>query len=263
MSKKKEKTRNYSFKKSKRINEYHMVEVNGVKIPSVPGSCYHAIICALAENKDKFCPWKKIIESVEKYMKKYGGFEAWKTFIEKDDVKPLIQRIKENTHTLTRTGKNCYGFRLHERGMCIYFFKDGAILLTGGQIVYQNNQYNVKFPGNKRLQHRYRGTTMTYNEYRKLVELGYVNTSGRILNQAGVKRFRDNEEAQEVLTHISVPVCVTLVEQYDQTTATRLEQLGLVVEEALDNELIGSIPYYKIQALKDDRDVVDVQQASI
>ena len=125
-----------------------MTLINGVRIPSIPGTCYHSILCALAENKDKFCPWSKVVTSVEKYMRMYGGNKAWKEFSSKHHVKPYVKRIKENAHTLTRSGKDCYGYRLHERGMCIYFFKDGAILFTGGKFVQVHGakKYDVKFP---------------------------------------------------------------------------------------------------------------------
>ena len=56
------KVRNYSFRKSKRLPENNMTEVNGVRIPSMPGSCYHAVICALSENKNQFCKWDKIVQ---------------------------------------------------------------------------------------------------------------------------------------------------------------------------------------------------------
>ncbi len=62
------KVRNYSFRDSKRLPEQSMTDVNGVKIPSMPGSCYHAILCALAESKGQFCTWDKIVQESEKYM---------------------------------------------------------------------------------------------------------------------------------------------------------------------------------------------------
>ena len=76
----KKKNRSYSFKNSKRLPIDQMTEVNGIKIPSIPGSCYHAIIASLAENKDKFCSWNKISELTGKNMRMYGGQQAWDNF---------------------------------------------------------------------------------------------------------------------------------------------------------------------------------------
>ena len=64
-----------------------MTEVNGIKIPSMPGSCYHAIISALAEKKDNFCSWEKLIEMAQRNMRMYGGQQSWDKFIAKNNVK--------------------------------------------------------------------------------------------------------------------------------------------------------------------------------
>ena len=95
---KKKKIRNYSFQHSKRLPVENMTEVNGIKIPSMPGSCYHAIIAALAEYKDKFCSWDKLIEMTQRNMRMYGGQKAWNKFAAKSKVKSCQQRIKDNTH---------------------------------------------------------------------------------------------------------------------------------------------------------------------
>ena len=184
------KIRNYSFQSSKRLPEDRMTEINGVTVPSMPGSCYHAIICSLAENKDQFCPWNRLIEKSEKYMRQFGGDDAWNKFKNKPMVKHYQQRIKDNTHTLTRSGKDCYGRRLHERGMAIYFFQDGAMLLTGGEFKNGNTKYKVVFPDGRELQTRYRGTTMTHKEYKKFLAAGYIKSNGEITNADGVKGFR-------------------------------------------------------------------------
>jgi hypothetical protein len=264
-----EKVRNYSFRNSKKLPPSKMTEVNGIKVPSIPGSCYHAIICALATHKNKFCNWAKIVELVEKYMRQYGGHRAWEKFRDKTLVKDYKQRIKDNCHTLTRTGKDCYGYRLHEQGMCIYFFKDGAILFTGGQMQDCGDQYDVIFL-DKRLQYRYRGTTMTYQEYRKFLESGYINPEGRILDQESIRDYREGlhesieiEEEKIIASSELTPVCVTLVEEYTQSTADRIEQLGLIVEQVLDNDLIGALPQDQIENLRNDSDVIDVVEMAI
>jgi hypothetical protein len=268
---KKVKVRNYSFCDSKRLPESKMTEVNGIKIPSIPGSCYHAILCALAENKDHFSTWDKIIELTEKYIRKYGGPKAWGKFARKSHVKTFKQRVKDNTHTLTRSGKDCYGRRLHERGMCIYFFKDGAFLLTGGEFRSDGVGYEVVFPSGQFLQVRYRGTTMTYKEYRRFLSKGYIDISGKILDANSLKyervRYGKNDKLDTKITSSEVynsemHVSITLSEDFDQKTAHRLETLGLTVEQCLGNELIGRLPSEQLKDLEVDKDVIDVIRLS-
>lgn len=256
----KKKIRNYSFQNSKRLPVEKMTEVNGVKIPSMPGSCYHAIIAALAECKDKFCSWNKLIEATQRNMRMYGGQEAWNKFVQKSEVKSYQQRIKDNTHTLTRTGRDCYGFRLHEQGMCIYFFKDGAMLLTGGRLQNGTGAYDVIFSDGRRLQTRYRGTTMTYKEYKRFLEKNFIDVTGRIIDSKGIKKMRASG-ASEVKFPLdeTVHVCVILNDTFDQNTALRLERVGLEVEQGLGNELIGTAPSSSISELKKDVDVKEIE----
>lgn len=258
--KQKPKIRNYSFQKSKRLPIEKMTEISGIKIPSMPGSCYHAIISALAENKDKFCLWDKVIDLTHRNMRMYGGESAWQKFVGKNNVKSYEQRIKDNAHTLTRTGKDCYGYRLHEQGMSIYYFKDGAMLLTGGELKeLSEGKYDVVFPNGRCLQTRYRGTTMTYKEYLQFLEKQYIDATGRILEPEKIRKFRSKGSNQDVRPATNLNVCVILNESFDQNTANRLEKLGLVVEQALGNELIGTVAEKKIQTLKADVDVQDVE----
>ncbi len=255
---KKKKIRNYSFQESKRLPADKMTVVNGIKVPSMPGSCYHAIICALAFNKDKFCSWDKIIELTGKNMKMYGGEENWQKFLKKSGKSPEV-RIKDNAHTLTRTGKDCYGYRLHELGMCIYYFKDGAMLVTGGYLVKNEGRYDVIFVDGKTLQTRYRGTTMTHKEYKKFLEKGLIDITGKILNVEGVKKARTQGTSAYKESSDEMHVCIVLGESFDQHTANRLEGIGLKVEQGLDNELIGTVSKANLEALKQDVDVVEVE----
>lgn len=255
----KKKVRNYSFQHSKRLPIDKMTEVNGIKIPSMPGSCYHAIIAALAEYKDKFCSWDKLIELTQRNMRMYGGQKSWDKFMAKSNVKSCQRRIKDNAHTLTRTGRDCYGYRLHEQGMCIYYFKDGAMLLTGGQLQNGSEAYDVVFADGHRLQTRYRGTTMTYKEYKRFLEKNFIDITGRIINSNGIKKMRASGDAVELPVDEIVPVCVILKDSFDQNTAVRLECAGLEVEQGLGNELIGHIPFSSISALRRDVDVKEVE----
>lgn len=255
----KKKVRNYSFQHSKRLPVEKMTEVNGIKIPSMPGSCYHAIITALAECKDKFCSWDKLIDLTQRNMRMYGGQKSWDKFADKSSVKSYRQRIKDNTHTLTRTGRDCYGYRLHEQGMCIYYFKDGAMLLTGGQLQNGSDTYDVIFSNGCRLQTRYRGTTMTYKEYNRFLEKNFIDITGRIINSNGIKKMRASGDAVEAPIAETVHVCVILKDTFDQNTAVRLERLGLEVEQGLGNELIGNAPRPAIVELRKDVDVEEVE----
>lgn len=261
----KPKIRNYSFQHSKRLPENKMTEINGVKIPSMPGSCYHAIICALAQNKNKLVPWGRLIELTERYMRQYGGTDAWEKFKNKSNVKTYQQRIKDNTHTLTRTGKDCYGYRLHERGMAIYFFKDGSTLFTAGTMIQKGDDYDVKFADGRGLQVRYRGTTMTSKEYKRFLELNLIDASGRIVDANGIRKFRaQRKNASDTTLEVSdVQVCVKLGSTASQKTADRLEGMGFVVEEAVDNELIGRIPSDRLDDLQSDVDIEHVESAGV
>lgn len=260
------KARNYSFLESRRLPYDKMTEVSGIKIPAIPGSSYHAIIASLAENKDKFTSWTKIIYLTKKNMRKYGGENSWSQFELKKNVKPPDQRIKDNAHTLTRSGRDCYGRRLHEMGCTIYFFKDGAMLVTGGSFLPKNDGYEVVFPDGRGLQKRYRGTTMTYKEYKKFLDNEFIDSSGTVIDHDAIRRSRSNgvftSEIPEFFEEESIQVCVTLNSSFGQSTAYRLEQLGLVVEQASGNELIGSVHPASFENIKNDRDVKTIDFSS-
>lgn len=253
--------RNYSFQNSKKLSLPKMTDINGIKIPAMPGSCYHAIMCCLAEHKNKFVLWNKIFELTEKYMRMYGGELSWNKFIKKDDVKTYEKRIKENVHTLTRTGRDCYGYRLHEMGMCIYFFQDGAMLLTGGDYKKTKGRYDVIFSDGRRIQRRYRGRTMTYAEYKRFVHAGVIDSSGSLINKNVMKMLRktNDEVCPTIVPKGRVDVCIILKDTYNQNTSYRLQSLGFVAEEQFENELIGTIPMCNIDNLKSDIDVYDIE----
>lgn len=270
MLKKTKKIRNYSFKESKRLAQEKLVEVNGIKIPAMTGTCYHGIMCALASNKDRFIPWNKICELVERYMCQYGGGPCWEKFRDKEKQSPE-QRIKDNVHTLTRSGKDCYGFRLHEMGMAIYFFRDGAMLLTGGKFNRRGSKYDVVFPDGRQLQARHRGMCMTLKEYQRFLDLEFIDASGNVLNSDGIKQLRTRHSISKfndgppttVLDENTIEVCIVLSEKFDQSTADRLEKIGLVVDYIHGNELIGRIGKERLSDLKKDRDVVEVDPVGV
>ena len=257
------KTRNYSFKKSKRLPVERMIEINGIKIPSMTGTCYHAIMCTLAEYSDAFCSWSKIFDRTEKYMRQFGGDEVWTKFTGKRMSKHYQQRIKDNTHTLTRTGNNAYGYRLHEQGMVIYFFKDGAVLFTGGKLHQKGKEYNVVFPGGKKLQVRYRGNIMTWKEYNHFKDLGYIDSSGKILDHDNIKKIRAKSAllgppAILQANTQKIKVVISLEDSYNQDTALRLEYMGLTVTSSYDNKIEGTVPADKVDQIMSDKDVLEV-----
>ena len=164
--------RNFSFKNSKRLPEDKMIIIGDIVIPAVPGSCYHAILCSLIENKNKFVGWGRLYRLVEKHIVMYGGDQAWKKFAgSKQDTKAISKKIRTNTHTLTRRGTNCYGYRLHERGIAIYYFKDGTMARTGGKFIPAKGcrPYDLKFSDKTGFQVRQRGKIMSYQEYKDLI----------------------------------------------------------------------------------------------
>lgn len=256
----KHKVRNYSFLNSKKLPLEKMTVVNGVRIPSIPGTCYHAIIASLSENKDLFCDWNKIVSSTATNMRKYGGEKSWVSFRDRKGSKNYIQRIKDNVHTLTRTGRDCYGHRLHEMGMCIYYFKDGAMLLTGGEMIGSGDDYDVVFSDGRKLQQRYRGTAMTYKEYKKFLEAGFIDLNGKIINRSGVQKYRNTGHIiTETIDIDRSQVSVVLSPSYNQDTANRLSKLGLIVEASLGGEIIGTIPNENITKLRMDKDVESIE----
>ncbi len=260
----KRKNRNYSFKNSKKLSIDKMTEVNGVPIPSVPGSCYHAILCALASNKNKFLAWDRIIELTEKYMRQYGGSPAWDKFKGKSEVKDYEKRIRDNAHTLTRTGKDCYGFRLHERGMAMYYFKDGAMLLTGGEYVPCKGGYKVKFSNDMGLQTRYRGSTMTYHEYKVFLDHDWIDASGTLLNSEAIRDFRAGKEESDCSEEQNgngsdrVQVSITLDENVSDDFVAKLKSKGLKIEHIMVNEIIGTVPKNEVNAIQGYDEVIDM-----
>jgi len=260
--------RNYSFLQSKRIPDDKITDISGIKIPAVPGTCYHAIMCVLARDKDKFCPWSKLIENVQRYMMQYGGRSAWDRFVNRAGAqKSPEQRIKDNTHTLTRTGNNCYGRRLHERGCTIYYFRDGAMLVTGGKFVEKpNGKYDVEFPDGKRLQKRHRGLTLTFREYKRFCSMNLIDSSCNIVDKGGIRKakleaamYGAEDTLSKRMTPQMVGVTVQLSEKYDQKTAYRLKEIGFVVNSASGSTLVGKVVADNINALAKDPDVVNVE----
>lgn len=260
----KPRNRNYSFQNSRRLPIKKMTVVNGVQIPAMPGSCFHAILFILALHKNEFCAWDIIFETVENKIQQYGGKKAWKKFKGKMGVQKYRKRIKNNVRTLTRTGKDCYGYRLHERGMGIYLFKDGAMLLTGGDLVRTGFGYDVHFPDGRKLQKRPHGISLTWNEYQLFFEMKLIDKSCKLLNHDGIKQSRMKahimNRALRCESYGRMPVAVVLGDGYDQHTADRLEGLGLVVNRTTgDNVLLGTMEAINMIDLKNDKDVVDVQ----
>lgn len=268
--------RNHSFINSKKLPESKMTEINSVKIPAMPGSSYHAIICTLAEYKDKVVPWTKIFDRVEKYIRQYGGVESWEKFFKKVDVKSYQKRVELNVYALTRSGANCYGYRLHERGMAIYVFKDGVMLVTGGKLTKSGSKYNVIFPDGRKLQQKTKGRNklLTSSEYNRFVELGHITPSCEIVDSKAIARHRkgiENGLQMETLldledktieTEFYLEVCVTVSEDCDQNTAYRFESIGFMVDNTMDDEIFGKIPEENLSILVEDEDVLDVEVLS-
>jgi hypothetical protein len=263
--------RNYSFLNSKRLPEERMTEVNGIIIPSMPGTLYHSVLCALAEYSNKVVPWERIYTLSEKYMRQYGGAVAWQKFYKKQEVKSYQKRIRNSIYSLTRCGKNCYGYRLHERGMSIYYFSDGAMMLTGGEFIKQGSKYGILFSDGRGLQYRYkgRGNTMSSREYTKFLAAGYIDASGKMLDEKAIENERKNIKNIDNLPNLKlsnkrrndrcVEACISLSEDYNQNTADRFQRLGVIIETVLGDQLIAQIPIEILTKINEDPDVMDLE----
>ena len=125
----------------------------------------------------------------------------------------------------------------------------------------------MKFSGDRGLQARYRGTTMTSKEYKRFLDAGYIDPSGSILDSKGIKDFRNrvlsNRSAVAApTTPERVKVTIILDDNYDQQTATRLELLGVVVLNSRENEIDATISADKVDEVRLDLDVLDVEEVA-
>jgi len=169
--------------------------INGIPIPASPGGCYHAIIASLSSNKDKFCFWKRIFELAERYIIQFGGDIAWKKF----DTGDVHEKIKHNTSILTQTGKKTPGYRMHQMGMTIYYFQDGAIIFTGGVFERRGPKYNVKFKNGRGLQKRYKGLSIRHRDYNRYVIEKAMDNSGNIVNHKKFQEIKQQIKEEEEL----------------------------------------------------------------
>lgn len=165
--------RKLSFKGSKRLPEERMTLIGEIAVPAVPGTSYHAILCGLIDYKNKFVTWNKIASLVEEYLIMFGGEGAWKKFTNRKtkNKEYILDKIKTNTNMLTKTGKKSYGYRLHERGIVIYYFKDGAMARTGGKFIPAKGRksYNVRFHDGTGIQLRTKGELLSYREFKDIM----------------------------------------------------------------------------------------------
>jgi hypothetical protein len=163
----------YSPQKFKRLSDERMTFIGEIQIPATPGSFCHAILCSLVDNKNKFVTWNRLLKLVEEYMVMFGGEKSWKkfSFAKSKNLDGVLKKIKTNIHSLTRTGKNNQGYKLHERGIAIYYFKDGAMARTGGKYIPAKGRksYDVRFHDGTGIQLRFRGKLLSYREYKDFV----------------------------------------------------------------------------------------------
>ena len=134
--------RNLSLLKSKILSEEKMTEINGVLIPYLAGTSNHAILCALAEYRDRIIFWERLFQLSEKYLRQFGGPDVCDEFLKIKKVNDYKKRIKDTVLRWTANNtKTNLGYRLHERGMVVYVFSDGAMLITGGKLVKDGKKY--------------------------------------------------------------------------------------------------------------------------
>jgi hypothetical protein len=262
------KSRNYSFRQSKKLPEERMTEINDLKIPARPGTCFHAIMCSLAITQDQFCPWDRLYGLTARFMRQYGGRPAWSKFTARQSAETWQKRIRDNTHMLTRAGRNCYGLRLHERGCTIYIFRDGAVLLTGGEFTRSGRSYKLIFSDGRGLQVRHRGNSFTSREYDRFVEKGLIGPSCEIIDSDGIRQTRaEISQLHQIaaikrkqLSDAPKRICLKIDGEYDQEIADRLEANGLTVEAVVNNEVIGMAKPSCFTSLENDDSVKSFNQ---
>jgi len=165
-------------KRTKRLSEERMVMINNIYIPAMPGTPYHAIMCSLVENKNKFTPWGMLRNLFEKYFVMYGSEKAWKKFASspsrknKIDNEYLFKKIKSKVTSLTRRGKKYISYKFHQCGMAVYLFKDGAMMRVGGIFVPAKGRrpYNVQFENSTTDFQEDVKNKISYREYKDIVD---------------------------------------------------------------------------------------------
>lgn len=158
--------------------------VNGVPVPATCGSLFHSILCSFSEQKDKFCTWLKLADKTQDYYRKYAGYEEWTRLYYKPGIEIFEKKVQYSVHTLTKVGKKEYGYRLHELGMCIYTFKDGAVLHTGGKFIKKKGMgYSLEFDDGKEMQAKITGLVLTRQQYKYLLTHKVINSSGELIGK--------------------------------------------------------------------------------
>jgi len=109
---------------------------------------------------------------------------------------------------------------------------------------------------------------MTSREYKRFLEAGYINKNGKILNADEIRKFRSRKKDQVDLDDFdpdpnNLQVYVSLGDEVNQNTALRLENLGFIVEQAIDKEVIGRIPAENLESLKTDQDIINVEVVNV
>lgn len=236
-----------------------MTVMEGFKIPSYAGSCYHAIICALISKRNHFCNWEMLYNLTEKYMILFGGQDTWNIFKNKQDCsRDYKKRIRENAYTLTRCGKHCYGYRLHELGMVIYMFRDGVILFTDGKFIRMNDIYYVVFPNGRTLQVKRQGQSYLYSDFEKYINSKVMSISGKIFD---VKYFNKHRKLFKYGSYANskLKVAIELNDSFDQETANRFEALNLKVYKFDSLVVYGWIPSKNLSGLLNDKDIKTIR----
>lgn len=162
--------------------------INGVPVPATCGSLFHSILCSMAEQKDKFCIWPKLANKTQEYFRKYAGYEEWYRNFIKAGYDVFEKKVQYSVQTLTKSGKKEYGYRLHELGMCIYMFKDGSILYTGGKFIKKKGMgYSIEFDDGKSLQVKIKGLTLTRQQFKYLLVHNVIDSSGNFTKKNSIE----------------------------------------------------------------------------
>lgn len=137
-----------SFTTSRKLPTSRMTVISDISVPAMCGTLHHAIICSLLDNKNRFVTWNKLERLVPIHVLQYGGEEAFKRFTKKCSKSSVLGEIKTCLKkmslwpacTFNKTAQD-----LHERGVVLFMFLDGAMAKTGGKCIHRNNKIFVHF----------------------------------------------------------------------------------------------------------------------
>lgn len=162
--KRQERTRHASRQES---FEEHLMSYNDVLIPAVPATLGHAVLCAMADSKNRFARWDKLYRLASNFLVQYGGEEAAQ---DADDA--WKSRVRSVIRSMSKipAAKGSMAWRLHEHGMAVVVFADGAVLRVNGWIDRKPRcrRYVMAFPDGTVLEGN-QDSELTYRRFKEMM----------------------------------------------------------------------------------------------